>query len=245
MFNPHLRECLHLDELRAVSERRYGAVSQATRFILYDQLIRLRGLLAQDPSSPILQVKVADLRDDIQHAYQAGGWATPGSARYARVVAGSPPTIEFDRAFFDERYLPAVPAVAADLVEVTTPVLAPLEPGRCYMYVIDDRGRLLVWNRAFALADLAFGRNRATIGGIPVAHPMLVPDRLRVQAAGEVIFLGGEEMAAVILNNSSGHFQPPSSCAPIIREVVRAATGLADGQVDVFTLSGGVHGDRV
>lgn len=205
----------------------------------------LRALLAQDPGAVVLQAKVADLRADIQHAYQAGGWATPGSARYARVVPGSPLTIEFDRAFFDERYLPAAPTVAGDLVEITTPLLAPLEPGRCYMYVIDDLGRLLVWNRAFALADLAFGRNRATVGGIPVAHPMLVPDRLRIWAAGEVTFLGGEKIAAAVLNNSSGHFQPPSSCGSIIREVVRAATGLAEGHVDVFTLSGGVHDDRV
>ena len=58
------------------------------------------------------------LRDDIQHAYQAGGWATPGSARYARVVAGSPPTIEFDRAFFDERYLDGDETVDFDGVEV-------------------------------------------------------------------------------------------------------------------------------
>ena len=86
--------------------------------------------------------------------------------------------------------------------------------------------------------ELVFGRNRATVAGIPVAHPMLVPDSLRATAAGEIVFIGAPRVAAVIMNNKSGHFRLPPSCRTVIRRKCRSVLGLPDGAIDIFLVGG-------
>jgi hypothetical protein len=129
-------------------------------------------------------------------------------------------------------------------VEVTGPHISGVKFGRPYMWVIDDRNRMLIWARPFSFEELVFGRNRATVAGIPVAHPMLVPDRLQASAAGEIVFIGRDRVSAVIVNNKSGHFRLPPSCASIIRAKCVTVLGLDDTAIDIFVMGSADGSDR-
>ena len=214
----------------------YGPRSQARVFVLYEELISLRTVLAAERAEPRIAERVSELRAEIGAAYLASGGAAPPPRR--RIVAVDPPLLEFDREIFEERYRSVCGEVLAQTVEVCDPVrpLGRLRPAESYMFVIDDLGRLLVWTRPFALADLVFGRNRATVDGVPVAHPMLVPDRLRARAAGEIVLIGSDRVASVVANTKSGHFQPPRESVPVVRDTFRRVFDLTDGDVDVFHL---------
>lgn len=228
------------DELTAATARRYGPQSQAVVFVLYEELVKVRALLAENPGLTALKSRVATLRRQIQDLYDEGGYLRTGPAPHARVVASSPLVLEYDQGVFEARYRSAAAAVARDLYDVSDGRLRSLRTGTCYMYVIDDHGRLLVWNHPFRFTDLVFGRNRATIGGVPVAHPMLVAERLRVRAAGEVVLFAAQgappgRIGAAIVNTKSGHFRPPPSCAAVIREAF-GATNVTWQNLDVFTM---------
>lgn len=226
--------------MAAIISRRFGESSQAIVFVLYDELIYVRTLLASDPHrSPFLQSRIAVLRRQIQHLNDISGYLNAGPAPHARLISQQPTLIEYDRAVFDSRYQSVVEDVRPELVQIKDKSLGPLQPGKCYMYVIDQSRQLIVWNSEFKFADLVFGRNRATVNGIPVAHPLLIADTLRVCAAGEFIpFAGGKAgttLCAAIINTKSGHYRPPPSCAPLIRSVL-GQIGLSWSDVDVFTL---------
>lgn len=228
------------DEMAVIAARRFGTNSQAVVFVLYDELVRVRTLLATDPHRDLyLQSRIAALRHQIQHLYDSSGYLNAGPAPHARPVAGRPTLIEYDRAVFDSRYASAVEGVRPELVHVATRSLGPLRSGRCYMYVIDQDQRLIVWNRVFTFTDLTLGRNRPTVHGVPVAHPLLVPDTLSVCAAGEFIPITGSEpestLRSAIVNTKSGHFRPPAACSPLVRATFEKI-GLDRPDIDVFTL---------
>jgi hypothetical protein len=233
-----------LDELTATAAHRYGARSQAIWFLLTDELLRVRRHLVEAPGAAVPTARVARLRRTIQDLFDLGGYLQAGPAPNARPVPGEPGLIEYDREVFDTRYLTAVPTVQADLVTMRDGRLDGLTPGAHHMFVVDDAGRLIVWRRPFRMDDLVFGRNRATVDGVPVAHPMLVADRLRVRAAGEVVFLAGADLVAraAVVNTKSGHFRPPPSCLGAIRTAFAAAAGLEPEALDVFTMGEQVPG---
>lgn len=228
------------DEVAAIAARRFGDRSQAVYFVLHDELIRVRTLLSTDLfRSPFLQSRIAYLRAQIQYLNDVGGYLRAGPAPHARIVSRHPTVLEYDRTVFDSRYSCAAEDVRSGLVHVKDRQFNPLQPGKCYMYVIDEYGELIVWNRAFRFADLVFGRNRATVHGVPVAHPLLVPETLRVCAAGEFIPFAcdptGATLGAAIVNTKSGHYRPPPTCVPLIEEVFDRI-GLGPSDLDIFTL---------
>ncbi|MEU8190794.1 hypothetical protein ACN267_21650 [Micromonospora sp. WMMD734] len=235
-----LNECPELtaryDALKRVTALRYGADSQAMVFVLYEELLALRTALLRHPGSIVLTARIAALRRHIQGLYDRS--AFPRLAETPVVtVQTAPLLLEYSRSVFQRRYAAAARSIRPQLVAVTEPRVEPLRPGRPYMFVVDDTRTLKVWNRPFHFGDLVFGRNRATVDGTPVAHPMLVPDRLRVLAAGEIILVGRGKPAAVIVNTKSGHFRPPPATAEAIRDVCREVLRLQDHDIDIFTLA--------
>jgi hypothetical protein len=217
-------------------EDSYGPHSQARVLVLYEELISLRTVLAVDPGDDRVATRVGELRELISEAYLASGGAGPPPRR--AVLEVDPPLLEFDRALFERRYRAVCGDVLAQTVELRDPVapLRHLSPGSSYMFVIDAEERLLVWTRPFDLADLIFGRNRATVAGVPVAHPMLVPDRLLARAAGELVLIGQDRVSMVVANTKSGHFQPPPQSVAVVRDTCRRVFGLTEADVDVFHL---------
>jgi hypothetical protein len=214
----------------------YGPQSQARVFVLYEELISLRTVLTAQPRDQRVAERVQVLRDQICQLYLSSGEAAPPPRR--AILAVDPPLLEFDREIFERRYRAACDEVLAQTVELRDPVfpLSRLRSGTSYMFVIDDRDRMLVWTRPFVLADLIFGRNRATVGTVAVAHPMLVPERLRARAAGEIVLIGTDRVAMVVANTKSGHFQPPLESVVVVRDNCRRIFGLTDDDVDVFHL---------
>lgn len=234
-FNDHRELTAEYDTLARLTAERYGPRSQALVFVLTEELIRLRTVLARDPGAMVIAARVDRLREAIQDLYRVSEFPALTSPS-SRVVSESPLVIEFDRDRFEERYAAAVPVVSPRLVEVSGPLLGPLRAGVPYMFVIDDRGTLVVWNRAFRLRDLVFGRATAMAAGVRVAHPLLVPQRLMAQAAGEIVFVGEPRVCAVVANTKSGHFRPPPATRDTIRRVCSTVLELDRRDVDVFTL---------
>jgi hypothetical protein len=214
----------------------YGPRSQARVFVLYEELISLRAVLAAQRHDARVAARVEVLRAQIGEEYLLSGGAAPPPRR--EILSVDPPLLEFDRALFERRYRGVCAQVCAQTV--CLPGLADplprLRSGVPHMFVIDDRDRLLVWTRPFTMADLVFGRNRATVDGVPVAHPMLVPERLRARAAGEIVLIGVDRVAAVVANTKSGHFQPPRESVAVVRDTCLRVFGLTDADVDVFHL---------
>jgi len=52
------------------------------------------------------------------------------------------------------------------------------------------------------------------------------------------VVLGTDHVRAVIANTKSGHFRPPPSAGDVVRARCRSLFGLADSDIDVFTLFG-------
>jgi hypothetical protein len=214
----------------------YGPQSQASVFVRYEELISLRRVLTADRGHERVAQRVRALREEMAQAYLASGGAAPPPRR--EILSADPPLLRFDREIFDRRYREVSGQVLAQTVELRdprTPLLS-LRPGASYMFVIDERDRLLVWTRPFALVDLVFGRNRATVAGVPVAHPMLVPERLLARAAGEIVLIGTDRVSMVVANTKSGHFQPPRESVAVVRQACRRIFHLSDEDVDVFHL---------
>ncbi len=218
------------------TEDSYGPHSQARVFVLYEELIALRTVLTADPGEERVATRIRELSALIGQAYLSSAGAAPPPRR--TVLSADPPLLEFDRELFEERYRSVCDAVLADTIELRDPVepLRHLTSGISYMFVIDEDERLLVWTRPFELVDLIFGRNRASVDGVPVAHPMLVPDRLLARAAGEIVLIGADRVAMVVANTKSGHFQPPLQSVAVVRETFRRVFGLTEPDIDVFHL---------
>jgi hypothetical protein len=242
-FNPHRDIVDRYENLLRMVAFRYGAESQGITFVLYDELIALRHALVDDPGCVALRVWAAVVADRLSGRYRSNLFPTTRMLP-STVVGTKPMTVEFSRTVFEERYSAAVSTVRAETLEIVSPHIPGVEFGRPYMFVIDDRDRMLIWARSFSFEELVFGRNRATVAGIPVAHPMLVPDRLRASAAGEIVFIGRDKVSAVIVNNKSGHFRLPPSCAAIIRAKCAAVLGLDDSAVDIFVMGSQDGSDR-
>jgi hypothetical protein len=219
----------------------YGPQSQASVFVRYEELISLRTVLTADRGHERVAERVRVLREQIAQAYLASGGAAPPPRR--EILSADPPLLRFDREIFDRRYREVSGQVLAETVELRdprTPLLS-LRPGASYMFVIDERDRLLVWTRPFALVDVVFGRNRASV---PVAHPMLVPQRLLARAAGEIVLIGTDRVSMVVANTKSGHFQPPRESVAVVRQACRRIFQLSDEDVDVFHLFPAAAGER-
>jgi hypothetical protein len=245
-FNPDHAMIERYENLARTVAFRYGEQSQGIVFVLYDELIALRTVLAERPDALPVRAWARSVADRLASRYRDDFVAPPNADLPCAVVDTDPLVVEFSRAAFEERYRRAVPAVAPDIYEITGPTIPEITSGRPYMFVIDDAGRFLVWRRPFSFDELVFGRNRATVAGIPVAHPMLVPERLRATAAGEIVFVGAPRVAAVIVNTKSGHFRFPPASAPVIYDKCRSVLGLADQAIDVFLVGGkdGAAADR-
>jgi hypothetical protein len=144
---------------------------------------------------------VADIRDSYARA------EPPASPLPRRVVAGYPRLYVFDGATYAQRYGSLRFAPADIAVEVGTDAFATVEPGRTYLYAIDDRHRLVVCPTPLTVDDLLLQEN-PRVNGMEVFHAMLVPERLTVAAAGEITFFGDGTVRSVVANLKSGHFRP-------------------------------------
>jgi hypothetical protein len=242
-FNRHRNTVDRYENLLRMVAFRYGAESQGITFVLYDELIALRLALVDDPGCLPVRAWAGAVASRLGERYSSNLFPTTRMLP-STVVGTDPVTVEFSREVFEERYRPAVSTVRAETLEVVSPVIPDVEFGRPYMFVIDDRNRMLIWSRPFTFEELVFGRNRATVAGIPVAHPMLVPDRLRASAAGEIVFIGRDKVAAVVVNNKSGHFRLPPSCAGVIRAKCATALGLDAPAIDIFVMGSTDGSDR-
>jgi hypothetical protein len=245
-FNPDRAVVERYEDLVRTVAFRYGHDSQGIVFVLYDELIALRTVLAERPDAVPARAWARSVADRLAKRYREDFVAPPNPQLPCAVVGTDPLVVEFSRDVFERKYRAAVPEVAPDTYEITGPENPELTPGRPYMFVIDDGGRFLVWRRPFNFDELVFGRNRATVAGIPVAHPMLVPERLRAMAAGEIVFIGAPLVAAVIVNTKSGHFRLPPTSAAVIYDKCRSVLGLTDRAIDVFLVGGndGATADR-
>ncbi|WP_019061287.1 hypothetical protein [Streptomyces prunicolor] len=228
------------DKLRTAAAQaavKYGPSSQAVVFLKYEELVRLWHAHMCGGPVPGLRDRLARTADDIRAAYARQ--LTVRHDHPTRVVHRDPLVIEFDREVFQERYAMAAETAIKQTWHVRSPeVPAEFVTGAPHMFVIDDRGRLLIWRRRFSLRELIFGRAKSQVDGVPVAHPMLVPDRLRVRTAGEIVLIGAPQVHAVVANTKSGHFRPPPSTGAVVREVCAEMFGVPTHRVDVFTVGG-------
>ncbi|WP_438306830.1 hypothetical protein ACSHXN_45645 (plasmid) [Streptomyces sp. HUAS TT11] len=226
-------------QTREAVTAKYGSDSQAVTFLYYEELISLRTLLTRDRASTVLRGRVGELVDIIQTRFHAGGAREPART-FHRTVATDPVVIEYDRAHFERQYRRALELRARTAVRIRhrAQAMSVIEPGASYLYAVDDDGSLLLWPEACRLADLMFGwAPGRPVDPDRVVHPMLVPDRLRVRAAGEMILVGTEASLAVVANLRSGHFRPPAPCAVELRRAAGSAFELDDpADVDVFVM---------
>ncbi|MFJ8313976.1 MULTISPECIES: hypothetical protein [unclassified Streptomyces] len=229
-------------QIRATAGARFGPASQAVVFLLYEELVSLRSVVSQMhdcDQHPALALRIRELARDIQDRYDSGGMRDAGPGRH-QLLCVDPPLIGYDRGVFDRVYRPALAAMdnAARVIGSAPEAYALMTPSSPYVYVVDDWDRLVVWPEPFTLAELVFGRALdRPVEGARVVHPMLVPDRLRVRAAGELVLLGSPEIPMAVANLKSGHFRPPPQCGAVVRSVVRRTLGITDdADIDVFTV---------
>lgn len=228
------------DRLHTAAEQaaiKYGPSSQAVVFLKYEELIRLRHVeLITGPTS-VLRDRLDRAVDDIRTAYSRQ--LTVRHDHPTRVVGTDPPVIEFDRAVFQDRYAVAARTAVNQIWQVRSAELPDgFAIGAPHMFVIDDRGQLLIWRRQFSFRELIFGRAKSQIDGVPVAHPMLVPDRLRVRTAGEIVLIGTSRVHAVVANTKSGHFRPAPSTGAAVWQACADLFALPADRIDVFTVGG-------
>lgn len=216
---------------------RYGPISQARVFVLMEELVTLRFAILETrgTGAELLRGQRREVAARIQYLYDMSPFPE-GPPPPVRVLDGRPPVIEFDRSVYAQKYASAAESIRQDIVLLDDWKPETQERPVAYMYVVDDKGRLRVWTRPFRMADLILGRNRATVSGIPVAHPMLVPERLRVRAAGEITPIISDGIAGVVANLKSGHFRPEPAAAVAVRDACAAALGLDPSDCDVLTV---------
>jgi len=236
---------LHLARFTRIEKdliARYGIHSQARVFFLYEQLITVRMSLLDrldDVSGKLLQERCAWLRCEIQGIYNLDSFQTDIPIPVRR-PAEDPASIEYDRAVFERRYGRAAELIRHQVVPLDEwrPRVGVRPVG--YMYAVDDRGVLLVWDRPFTMSQMLVGRDKVRVGEWTVGHPMLVPDRLRVRAAGEIMpILGGPsgtELRGIVANLKSGHFRPPPQAAAEVVAACRTQAEVPAGECDVFTI---------
>lgn len=233
-FNPAQELCQRHADLADMLAFRHGAKALGIVLVLYDELIALRRLQIKHPSSYMLRAWIAEISGRLRQRYM-NEFPDPAQDHPTMVVGTNPTVIEYSRAAFETKYHAVANILARETMNLTGPALPPpIQDGRPYMYVIDDEDRLLIWARSFTFEELVFGRNKATIEGVPVGHPMLVPERLRARAAGEIVFIGNPRVKSVIVNNKSGHFRFPPSCHAVIQECCRRVFGLPEEAIDIL-----------
>jgi hypothetical protein len=237
-FNPRQELCQRYEDLADMLAFRYGAKAQGIVLVLYDELIALRRAQIEYPDAPVLRAWIGEISGRLRQRY-LDEFPDPVQDHPTAVVGTDPAVIEYSRTVFESKYHAVADIVARETMILTGPVLpSPIQDGRPYMYVIDDAGRLVIWARSFTFEELVFGRNKATVGGVPVGHPMLVPQRLRASAAGEIVFIGNPRIKSVIINNKSGHFRFPPSCRAVIQECCRRVFSLPEEAIDIFIVGG-------
>ncbi|WP_329566406.1 hypothetical protein [Kitasatospora sp. NBC_01266] len=226
-------------EIREATAARYGPTSQAVVFLLYEELVSLRAVLAQDRDCPVAARRVRELAADIQSRFDDSGLRDTARPHHVLLCA-DPPLIAYDRDVFDRQYLAALRATgrSARTIRSAAEAFAELSTAVSYIYAIDDLGSLRVWPEPFTLAELVFGRALdRPVPGPRIVHPMLVPERLRVRAAGEMVLLGTPGSPVVVGNLKSGHFRPPPQSGAVFRSVIREVFAITDdADIDVFTM---------
>lgn len=237
-FNPCQDLCQRYEDLIGMLAFRYGPKAQGIVLVLYDELIALRRAQIEHPDAVALRAWIAEISGRLRRRY-LDEFPDPVQDHPTAVVAKDPAVIEYSRAAFERKYHAVADVVARETMILTGPVLPPpIKDGLPYMYVIDDAMRFVIWARSFTFEELVFGRNKATVGGVPVGHPMLVPQRLRASAAGEIVFVGNPQVKSVIVNNKSGHFRFPPSSYAVIQECCRKIFGLPEEAMDIFIVGG-------
>jgi hypothetical protein len=240
----YLAEADRLREVTRQAAVTYGPSSQAVVFLNYEELIRLWHHEMLTGAHTLLRRRRARLVSAIQAAYKRQ--LTDREAHPTRIVRFDPLVVEFDPRTFQDRYASAAPKAVQHTWRVQPgPVPEGFALGAPHMFVIDDTGELLIWRRQFSFRELIFGRAKSEIAGVPVAHPMLVPERLRVRAAGEIVLIGDSTVYAIVANTKSGHFRPPPSTGEVVREACEELFRLPRERVDVFTIGGRSDEDHV
>ncbi|MDX3387819.1 hypothetical protein PV682_41215 [Streptomyces niveiscabiei] len=234
-----------LDRLDGIEEdltARFGERSQARVFFLYEQLATVRTALlgkTEAAAHEILAERRGILCAKIQSLYDQDPFPAEMSTPVHRPPS-APGVIEYDGAVFERRYAEAAELIRHQVVPLDRwrPAVGNRPVG--YMYVVDDTGALLVWDHPFTMAQMLVGRDKVVVGRWTVGHPMLVPDRRRVLAAGEIVPILGTETGAglggIVANLKSGHFRPPPEAAQAVVAACREQSGLPAHACDVFTI---------
>ncbi|MEU3820918.1 hypothetical protein AB0E74_15035 [Streptomyces sp. NPDC030392] len=225
------------DDVERRYVQRYGPSSQARVFVLMEELVTIRFALldATGPAAELLRRQRREVARGIQRLYDLSPFPE-GPPPPVRILGGDPPVIEFDRAVFETKYASAAKSMRSEVVFLEDWKPEPQDRPVAYMYVVDDESRIRIWTRPFRMADLILGRNRATVAGVPVAHPMLVPERLRVRAAGEITPVFSDRVTGAVVNLKSGHFRPAPPAAAAVRDACAAAIGMDPAECDVLTV---------
>lgn len=232
-----LDEADRLAQLATSAAEKYGPLSQAVVFLKYEELIRLRFHERIDGHSAGIVDRIARTEKIIHDSYAHE--LVSRSDHPTRIVSGPPVLIEFDRDVFDREYAAVAGEVTSNMWIVQSCAMPDgMNPGAPHMFVVDDHGRLLVWRRPFSFRELIFGRTKSRVNGVPVAHPMLVPQRLKALAAGEIVLVGDTTIEAVIANTKSGHFRPPPSAGQVLHALCIDVLGVDPAKVAVFTAGG-------
>ncbi|MFI5531147.1 hypothetical protein ACIA8O_21720 [Kitasatospora sp. NPDC051853] len=226
-------------EMRRAAAGRYGPNSQAVIFLLYEELLSMLTLLAAEQPSAVLSARVGELVPDIQRRFDSGGMTAP-ARKVQRTVSTNPTVIEFDRPTFEKYYRHPLERMGRHAVRMVDrlQMAAELRPGASYLYVVDDDGELWVWPQPHDLAEVMFTRVQERSREVTrVVHPMLVPERLRARAAGELVVVGSPERLLAVANLKSGHFRPTRECAVELRRAVERTIAPHDpADITVFTM---------
>lgn len=227
-----------LQDLDVSCRQRFGDFSQARAFALFESLTIVRQLECGTSGTSWMQLERArtGIREILQDIYNQSPFPNMGPNVPKPDGSG---LIEFDRTSFDGLYAAAAKHMNHELSPLSKWRAAAVAVPTAYMFVVDEGGGLVVWKRPFRLGDLVLGRNRATVAGVPVAHPMLVPRTLRIRAAGELSpVLGGiddAEVVGIVANLKSGHFRPPPESAEYVMDACRRAN-IAPNMCDIITI---------
>ena len=222
--------CAPYDEVIERTAARYGASSQAVA------LVKLRYLVALLESIDRTQcacerVTLGGVVADLAKWYEST--VPPLVPAPVRILDSERPLLEYDDAAY-ERYRQTGSEIQQDIQVVGVSILEEVEAASWYNYAIDERDRLVIHRRALSLKELALARRMT--GSSMVTHPMLVHDTLRVQSAGEILFVGTREVRAVVANTKSGHFCPPPQSALVLRRCCEHLFRLEPERIVVFAV---------
>jgi hypothetical protein len=204
-----------LDRLTA----RYGPRSLAALQCRFQHLLALHEDVAAGRRRAVeVRTDVDRLTAEIIERYR--DLTIDGQPPPRQLRAGDPPLLVLDRCYYDRRYRAAGDSVGADVLELGPAALRHLLAGAVYLYVVDERCRVLVCNRPLTLTNLLLQQNPVCADGTLLVHPMLVPERLTALTAGELVLFGSGTVRGVVANTKSGHFRPPAASGDLLRSLL-------------------------